>query len=159
MITLVITQHLLRHELPVLIQRREVMTVSQQQRLTDTLFQMPVCRFNGAIFMTAPAVIARRNHAVVFTQVSITFRQIAMVVFTQVFPRGGQAVGAVLLRNTAQLPKRFLNTFGKRGEALTSGDYSQPAPAARFTMERRNMTLRLQTGQSNCRNPVRVIVA
>jgi len=91
-------------------------TPTQQQRLIDTILQVPVGRFDVAVFVGTACVRAFRFAAVVTHQSRITFGEFAT---TGVISHGRrQRITAMPFGHAAEFPERFLDTRTERLKRL-----------------------------------------
>jgi|GEM_PF-1749245 len=106
--------HQVFHERNVFLAAVEAPTAAQQQRLFDAILQVPVGRFDVAVFVGAASVRAFRFAVVVTHQSSIAFGEFAT---TGVISHGRrQRITAMPPRNTAEFPERFLDAGAERFE-------------------------------------------
>ena len=118
------------HEAPVICEGCEVAVAAQDQRLCNGGLEMPVLRFHRAILVGLTPVVAARLHAVVPDKGLIAQGNILALVSGQVAERGGQAVGAVVVRRTSQRPKGLLQVLGQNREALPAQNHTDMFPPA-----------------------------
>jgi hypothetical protein len=108
--------HQVFHERNVFSAAVEAPTATQQQRLIDAIFQVPVGRFDVAIFVGTAGIRAFRFAVVVTHQSRITFGEFAT---TGVISYGRrQRITAMPFGHAAEVPERFLNTGTERFKRL-----------------------------------------
>ena len=98
----------------------EVGAAAQHQGLGDGALEMAVLALDGAVLVRDAQVVAGRLHAVVAAQRLVTPGLILGGVAVEVAEGGGEAVGAVLDRGTAERPERVLQATSERREALAA---------------------------------------
>jgi hypothetical protein len=104
--------HQIFHEVNVFFTAVKTPTATQQQRLFDTILQMPVGRFDIAVFVGTARVRAFRFAVVVTHQSGIPFGEFAT---TGVISHGRcQRITAMPFGHTAEFPERFLNARAER---------------------------------------------
>ena len=106
----------------------EVPSPAQFECLIEAGLQMAVRGLDRAILVTDAGVVAGRLHAVMATELGIACRLVLPV--GQVPVRRREPIGAVRARHPAELPERFLDAFGERGEAFAAADRLDVLPAA-----------------------------
>src|SRR5690606_8189504 len=100
-------------------QALEVARATQQQSVADSALEMTVSALDAAVLVRDAGVVTARRPAVVRAQGFIAASHIVPCRAVEVPERRRQAVGAVFRRRAAQRPKRVLQAFGERDEALT----------------------------------------
>ena len=101
------TFHQIFHEVHVFFAAVKTSTAAKQQRLINTVLEMPIRRFDVAVFVGTASVRAFRFAVVVIHQSRIPFGQFATAGVISYGCR--QRITAVPLRHAAEFPERFLN--------------------------------------------------
>jgi hypothetical protein len=96
----------------------EVVRAAELNRFLDRTLEMAMRCFDRAILVGNAGIVAGRLDAIVATELGVAPGLILTV--GEVAVGGRQPVGAVLARAPAELPERFLQTFGQGGEALAA---------------------------------------
>jgi hypothetical protein len=104
------------HELHILIATLEVATATQQECLINHVLKVTVGRFNVTVLVGTTSIRPLRFHFVVLHQRAVSRRQ--LLFGSVIVDRCAEAVGAMDLGHTAELPKRFLDTFAECFERL-----------------------------------------
>ena len=90
------------------------------QRIPDLPLEMAVRALDGTVLVGHAAIVARRCHLVMLAQEAVALGHVLGILLAEIAEPGRQAVGAVLLRGSAQLPQRRLQPLGQRREALAA---------------------------------------
>ena len=106
----------------------EVTAAAQVERLGNAVFEVTVGRFNRAIFVRYPFVVARRSQAIVMTEVVIEAGQRFAAFATGIAIGRTEAIGAMLLRRAATFKQGILQPFRQGDEALATLNYLDIAP-------------------------------
>jgi hypothetical protein len=94
----------------------KIPTVTQQQRLSHRVLEVPVRRLRIAVLVRLPWANLLPRQSVITQQLHVTRRELLLL--RQVVDRAAHAVAAVTRRHAAQLPQRFLHTRAQALEAL-----------------------------------------
>ena len=114
--TRVANLHQVVQEIHILRPAGEIATATQQQRLIDGGFEVPMRRFRVAVLVRLPRVDALARHAVMGQQIAIARLELACR--RQVVHGGTQAVATVPPWHAAEFPERILQTVGQGFERL-----------------------------------------
>jgi hypothetical protein len=107
----------------------EVTAAPQVERLGDAVLEVTVGRFNRAIFVSYPFVVARRPQAIVMTEVVIQPGQRFAPFAASVTIGSAEAISAVLLRRSATFKQGILQPFRQGDKALAALNHLGITPA------------------------------